>query len=77
MNQIKTHQDLCEKLAFYADDEYRDFVMKICPSERPFLGVRVPQIREIAGQVAPECIEKIITKTPITADAMTILAMDL
>ena len=65
MNQIKTHQELCEKLAFYADDEYRDFVMKICPSERPFLGVRVPQIREIAGQVAPECIEKIIATTPI------------
>ncbi len=42
MKEIRSYEELKGALAEMADDEYRDFVMKICPSERPFLGVRVP-----------------------------------
>ena len=65
MKKIENYKELREGLAFYADDEYREFVMKICPSDRPFLGVRVPQIREIAKQVPVEKIEELISVKPI------------
>ena len=65
MKEIESHQELCTALAALADDEYREFVMKTCPSERPFLGVRVPQIRDIAKRVAPEKIEELISVVPV------------
>ena len=52
-------------LAEMADDEYRDFVMKICPSERPFLGVRVPHIREICKKVPAGKIGELLLVEPV------------
>ncbi len=62
---ISTYVELKTELAKLADDEYREFVMKICPSERPFLGVRVPQIREIARQVPAEKISEFLKVQPV------------
>ena len=62
---ILDYEELKTKLAKLADDEYREFVMKICPSERPFLGVRVPQIREIAKQVPALEISELLKVQPV------------
>ncbi len=62
---ILDYEELKTKLAKLADDEYREFVMKICPSERPFLGVRVPQIREIARQVPALEISEFLKVQPV------------
>lgn len=62
---INNYDELKSALAGLADDEYREFVMKICPSERPFLGVRVPQIREIARQVPALEISEFLKVQPV------------
>lgn len=62
---ILDYEELKTELSKLADDEYREFVMKICPSERPFLGVRVPQIREIARQVPSLEISEFLKVQPV------------
>lgn len=62
---ITSYDSLKTELAILADDEYRTFVMKICPSKRPFLGVRVPEIREIASRVPLASIGTFLKVTPI------------
>lgn len=62
---ILDYEELKTELSKLADDEYRDFVMKICPSERPFLGVRVPQIRDIARQVPASEISEFLKVQPV------------
>lgn len=62
---ISTYLELKTELAKLADDEYREFVMKICPSERPFLGVRVPLIRDIARQAPAEKIPEFLKVSPV------------
>ena len=62
---ISSFEELKSALADLADDEYREFVMKICPSERPFLGVRVPQIREICKNVPTEKISEFLKVKPV------------
>lgn len=52
-------------MAGLAEDEYREFVMKICPSERPFLGVRVPLIRDVCKKVSKEKIPEILAVEPV------------
>lgn len=62
---IEKYNELRERLAFYADDEYRDFSMRGIPSERPFIGVRIPKIRELAGLVPEEKIEEFLEVSPV------------
>lgn len=62
---ILDYEELKTELSKLADDEYREFVMKICPSERPFLGVRVPQIREIARRVPALEISEFLKVQPV------------
>ncbi len=63
---IEKYNEMRERLAFYADDEYRDFSMRGIPSERPFIGVRIPKIRELAGLVPEEKIEEFLEVSPVT-----------
>lgn len=65
MTPILSYEELKSELAKYSDEEYRDFVMKICPSERPFLGVRVPQIREIVSRAPKEKIAEFLVVSPV------------
>ncbi len=62
---ISSFEELKSALADLADDEYREFVMKICPSERPFLGVRVPLIRDVCKKVPLEKIPAILAVEPV------------
>lgn len=62
---ISSFEELKSALADLADDEYREFVMKICPSERPFLGVRVPLIRDVCKKVDVSCIPDLLAVEPV------------
>ena len=62
---ISSFKELKTALAGLAEDEYREFVMKICPSERPFLGVRVPLIRDVCKKVDAACIPEILAVEPV------------
>ena len=52
--------ELRQRLAELADDEYREFSMKGIPCERPFIGVRIPQIRRIVADVPQEKINELL-----------------
>ncbi len=62
---ICSYDELKLALATLAEDEYREFVMKICPSERPFLGVRVPLIRDVCKKVDVSCIPDLLAVKPV------------
>lgn len=68
MNNIKTYQELKTALAREADDNYRVFAMKGIPSERPFIGVKIPLIREIAAKVPTEKLADFIKEKPVAIE---------
>ena len=44
--------ELREKLAQYAESEYRDFSAALVPGAKPLLGVRLPKLRAVAKELA-------------------------
>ena len=68
MERIYEYKELRGALASSADDEYRKFSMKGIPSERPFIGVRIPLIREIVTKVSSEKIAKFLAVEPVTIE---------
>lgn len=65
---IRNYDEFRRRLAGLADDEYREFCMKGIPSARPFIGVRIPQIREIVKEIAPEYIEEFLKVEPVAIE---------
>ena len=55
---IKEYKELQEKLGEYVDDEYRIFSMKGIPCERPFVGVRIPNVRKVVDLIPREKYEE-------------------
>ena len=55
-------------LASLAEDEYREFTMKGIPSERPFIGVRIPLVREIAARIPDEKIAEFLAVKPVAIE---------
>lgn len=45
------YKELCGVLVGLVEEGYREFVVKGTPTERPFLGVRVPKQRELAREI--------------------------
>lgn len=68
MKQIVEYGELREVLASLADDEYREFSMKGIPSERPFIGVRIPLIREVVAKVPDEKIVEFLMTEPVAIE---------
>ncbi len=62
---IRSYEEFRERLGFYADDDYRVFSMKGIPSERPFVGVRIPMIRSLVGLVSPDYYEEFLKVKPV------------
>lgn len=62
------YRDFQTALASCADDEYRVFAMRGIPSERPFIGVRIPQIRKIVSKVPPENYADFLTVEPVALE---------
>ena len=65
---IENYSEFREKLAYYADDSYREFSQKGIPTERPFIGVRIPQIREIVNNISPKFYDSFLETEPIAIE---------
>lgn len=65
---IQTYHDFQTELASHADDSYRTFSMKGIPSERPFLGVRIPEIRDIVKTIPSDELTDFIKAEPIALE---------
>ncbi|MBR3257052.1 DNA alkylation repair protein [Candidatus Saccharibacteria bacterium] len=59
------YQQFQTELISYADDEYRQFSMRGIPCERPFLGVRIPDIRRLVGKIKREDFEEFLGVKPV------------
>lgn len=68
MSRVQNYQELRSKLASLADDEYREFSMKGIPSERPFIGVRIPLVREVVKRVPNERITAFLMVEPVAIE---------
>ncbi len=68
MKQICEYGELRSALAELAEDEYREFCMKGIPSERPFIGVRIPLIREVVAKVPDEKIAEFLMTEPVAIE---------
>lgn len=58
------------ELANLADEKYREFVMNGTPSERPFLGVRIPQIRGLVAKVPRENYIEFLDARPVVFEEL-------
>lgn len=63
---IQSFEELRTRLIFEADENYRDFIMKGIPSERPFVGVRVPIIRRIVDSIPSKKYREFLEIVPVT-----------
>ena len=63
---IWSYAELREALAFYAEDDYREFIRRGIPSERPFIGVRIPRVRELVGRIPFEVLPEFLAVEPVT-----------
>ena len=62
------YHDFQTKLISLADDKYREFSMRGIPCERPFLGVRIPQIRKLVKGIPPEQFEEFLKAKPLAIE---------
>ena len=51
-----------------SDDEYRDFCMRGIPCDRPFLGVRIPEIRKLISEIKEENLTEFIKTNPVAIE---------
>ncbi|MBQ3293168.1 DNA alkylation repair protein [Candidatus Saccharibacteria bacterium] len=61
-------ENLREKLVVLADDGYREFSMKGIPTDRPFIGVRIPQIEEVVKSLPDSCYAEILKAKPVAIE---------
>ena len=52
------------RLASLADDKYRVFSMSGIPCDRPFLGVRIPEIRKLVSEIPSTDFTELLEATP-------------
>lgn len=62
------YSDFRTKLVSLADEEYREFSMKGIPCDRPFLGVRIPDIRKLVKEIPQDQLIDFINETPIAIE---------
>ena len=51
-----------------ADDEYREFCKRGIPCDRPFLGVRIPEIRKLVKVIPPADFDEFLKAEPIAIE---------
>lgn len=62
------YADFRTKLASLFDDEYRKFCIRGIPCDRPFLGVRIPEIRKLVNNISKEDIDVFIKAKPVAIE---------
>ncbi|MBQ5812194.1 DNA alkylation repair protein [Candidatus Saccharibacteria bacterium] len=65
---VKDYTDFRNRLAFFAEDEYREFVRKGIPCERPILGVRIPIVRSVVNMVPREMFDEFLKVSPVAVE---------
>ena len=63
-----SYSDFQTKLASLADDEYRVFSMRGIPTDRPFIGVRIPDIKRLVKDLSNSDLEEFIKIKPIAIE---------
>ncbi|MBR2994981.1 DNA alkylation repair protein [Candidatus Saccharibacteria bacterium] len=56
------------KLISIVDDDYREFVTRGIPCDRPFLGVRIPEIRKLVKAIPPADFDEFLKAEPIAIE---------
>lgn len=56
------------KLISLADDEYREFSMRGIPCDRPFLGVRIPEIKNLIKEIPETDFSKFLNAEPVAVE---------
>ena len=62
------YQNFRTKLLSLSDEKYREFCMRGIPSDRPFLGVRIPEIRKLVQQIPPQDFQEFLNQEPLTIE---------
>ena len=57
-------EEIREKLLELQDKKYQKFHSKLCPNVEDIIGVRVPELRKIAKQIAKENPQEYLEKAP-------------
>jgi 3-methyladenine DNA glycosylase AlkD len=65
---IESYSEFRERLARLVDDDYREFSKKGIPTERPFIGVRIPLIREIVKEISPCFCTEFLKTEPVAIE---------
>ncbi len=65
---VEDYKDFRNHLAFFAEDEYREFVKKGIPGERPFIGVRIPIVRSVVDKVPREKYDEFLKTSPVAVE---------
>ncbi|MBR3323701.1 DNA alkylation repair protein [Candidatus Saccharibacteria bacterium] len=64
-----------QQLASAAEDDYRQFIMKGIPSDRPFIGVRIPKLRQIVSQIPAPKYSDFLRITPMAFEEVVARGM--
>lgn len=59
-----TGKNIKEVLLCHVDDKYKDFTSSLIPGARPILGVRIPELRKIAKEVAKGDWQSFLKEAP-------------
>ena len=63
-----SYSDFQTKLASLADDEYRVFSMRGIPTDRPFIGVHIPDVKKLVKEIPPEDFDEFLNTTPVALE---------
>ena len=67
-SRIENYTELRTRLAFESDEKYREFTMRGIPSERPFVGVRIPIVRRIVDLIPEDCYGEFLKEKPVAIE---------
>ena len=62
------YSDFRTKLLSLSDEKYRVFCMRGIPSDRPFLGVRIPDIRKLVEKIPPSDFAEFLNTEPLAIE---------
>ena len=62
------YQNFRTKLLSLSDEKYREFCMRGIPSDRPFLGVRIPDIRALVKKIPLQDFKEFLDQKPLAIE---------
>ena len=68
MIEIEDYEQLRQELNANADRKFAEFSKRIIPSSRPFIGVKIPKVREIIKRVSKDKIPEFLAVEPVAIE---------